>query len=66
MTYEEAFQAYMQENGITLTAKDVQYDMQNNLDQNFAILGTGELDTYYNYGFADVESEYFSVDITPF
>ena len=66
LTYEETFQVYMQENRITLTAKDVQYDMQNDLDQNFAILGTGELDTYYNYGFADAESEYFSVDITPF
>ncbi|WP_052352968.1 DUF2628 domain-containing protein [Neobacillus dielmonensis] len=66
MTYEQAFDNYMQENGIRLTAKDVQFDMKNNLDQDFAIFGTAELDTYYNYGFADIEDEYFSVDITPF
>jgi hypothetical protein len=66
VTYEDIYQSYMQDNGITLTARDVQYDMLNNLDQDFAIMGTAELDTYYNWGFADAESEYFSVDITPF
>jgi hypothetical protein len=65
-TFEEAFQSYIEENGITLTANDVQFDMQNNIDQNFAIMGTAELSTYYNYGFADMESEYFSVDISPY
>ena len=43
----------MTKNNITLKAIDVQFDMVNDLDKNFAIEGTATLDTYYNYGFTD-------------
>jgi len=57
---------YMKENNITLTAKDVQYDIKNNLDKNFAIVGTAELDNYYNYGFDErMEKDYFVAFVIP-
>lgn len=56
---------FMEENSITLTAKDVQYDMPNNLDKLFALSGVAELDDYYNYGFDDFEDSYFSTFVIP-
>ncbi|PWW02498.1 hypothetical protein DFQ01_109123 [Paenibacillus cellulosilyticus] len=57
---------YMKSNNISLTAKDVQFDMVNNLDKNFVLAGTAELDDYYNYGFdSDMEADYFCVRVTP-
>jgi len=44
---------YMTKNNITLKAKDVQFDMVNNLDKNFGIEGIASLGDYYNYGFTD-------------
>ncbi|MFY4775723.1 DUF2628 domain-containing protein [Metabacillus sp. RGM 3146] len=64
-TIDEVLQDYMKENKLALTAEDVQYDMENNLDEDFAIAGTAKLDTYYNYGFADASKENFSVSINP-
>lgn len=52
--------------GRHLTSIDVQYDMQNNLDEFFYLNGIAELDDYYNYGFNnDIEDEYFCVQIMP-
>ncbi|MBX4152385.1 hypothetical protein [Paenibacillus lautus] len=57
---------FMDNNNITLTAKDVQFNMSNNLDKDFAISGTAKLDDYYNYGFdTSIESEYFNLELTP-
>ncbi len=59
-------QKYMEENNIKLTAKDVQYDMANNLNKEFAISGNAELDDYYNYGFDDdMEDDYFVASVRP-
>lgn len=57
---------YMDENNIKLTAKDVQFDMESNLDKKFAIMGSAELDDYYNYGFDDIEGDYFCVQVEPY
>jgi hypothetical protein len=59
------FEKFMQDNNMTLTAKDVQYDMVNNLDKEFGLDGYAELDDYYNYGFDDTEKDYFCIDVTP-
>lgn len=49
-----------------LKAKDVQFDMANNLDKDFALDGIARLDDYYNYGFGpELESDYFCARITP-
>lgn len=56
---------FMEKNQIKLTAKDVQYDMSNNLDQKFVIKGTIELDDYYNYAFSKFEKVAFSTYIIP-
>lgn len=61
---EDPVKKYMTDNNITLTARDVQYDMANSLDKNFVIAGEAELSTYFNYGFDD-DKNYFSVRITP-
>lgn len=61
-TYEQI----KKENNINLDAKDVQYDMVNNLDKSFALHGTAELDDYYNYGFDDdMEADYFCIRVRP-
>lgn len=61
-TYEQI----KKDNNINLDAKDVQYDMVNNLDKSFALHGTAELDDYYNYGFDDdMEADYFCIRVRP-
>ena len=57
---------FMDNNNITLTAKDVQFNMSNNLDKDFALFGKAKLDDYYNYGFdTSIEPKYFNVELTP-
>jgi len=53
---------YMKKNNIILTSKDVQFDMKNNLDKDFAISGLATLSDYYNYGFKD-DKNYFCIKI---
>ncbi len=60
------FEKFMNDNNLTLTAKDVQYDMVNNLDKEFGLSGYAELDDYYNYGFDDsLEKDYFCIRVEP-
>lgn len=58
------FQQYMQKQKVTLTAKQVQFNMQNDLGKNFALYGNAKLTDYYNWGFQN-QSQYFAVDVTP-
>ena len=45
---------------------EVQYDIKNNLDKNFYLLGYGELSDYYNYGFDSwLEEDYFCLRVLP-
>lgn len=46
INYEEEFTQYMEKDNIELTARDVLFNMQNTLDQKFAIMGKANLDTY--------------------
>ncbi|WP_025912093.1 hypothetical protein [Priestia flexa] len=50
---------------VKLTWKDVQYDMENNLQELFYISGEAKLSSYYNYAFTD-KKKYFSVEIKPY
>ncbi len=60
------FQSFMEEQDITLTAKDVQYDMINTLDQSFALEGIAELSDYYNYGYKESMAKLvFVIKVTP-
>ena len=60
------FEKFMKDANITLTAKDVQYDMVNNLDKDFGLEGYAELDDYYNYGYnSDLEKDYFCMRVEP-
>ncbi|WP_339319354.1 hypothetical protein [Paenibacillus sp. FSL R10-2734] len=60
-SYKKAYQEDHQ-----LKAKDVQYDMVNNLDKEFVLEGTASLDDYYNYGFdSSIESSYFCARVIP-
>ena len=66
-TRPDPFADYVTENHITLTRSDVQYNMTNNVDKYFTLIGDAELDDYYNYGFgSEIESEYFCLCVTPF
>lgn len=56
---------FMKDYNITLTAKDVQFDLKNNLDKYFAIDGYATLDSYYNYGFVNFEEKWFCIRVTP-
>jgi hypothetical protein len=56
---------FMKDKKVTLTAKDVQFDMENNLDMPFGIEGYAELSDYYNYGYVNYEKECFCMRITP-
>jgi len=60
------FEKFMKDNSLTLTAKDLQFDMVNNLDKEFGLEGYAELDDYYNYGFdSDIEKDYFCMRVEP-
>ncbi len=49
---------------VGLTAKDVQYNMSNNVNREFLVSGIATLDDYYNYGFdSSIERKYFCVNI---
>ncbi|MBE6713590.1 MAG: hypothetical protein E7580_08825 [Ruminococcaceae bacterium] len=48
-----------------LTNRDVQFDKYGNIDKNFIISGTAELDDYYNYGYKNIEAGYFCIQVTP-
>lgn len=51
---------------VDLTAKDVQYDMTNNVGKYFTLKGYAELDDYYNYGFdRSIEKDYFCLEVSP-
>lgn len=66
LSTSDEFDTYLEENGITLDNSDVQYNMANNVDKMFALVGYAELDDYYNYGFDDdIESTYFCLSVTP-
>lgn len=62
----DAFTKYCQGNSITLNNFDVEYDMYNNLDKRFTLEGIAELSTYYNYGFDDLEKDYFCLAVQPY
>lgn len=56
---------FKSDNSIELEAVDVQYDMANNLDKEFAVRGTARLVDYYNYKYSDSQDQYFAVDLEP-
>jgi len=57
---------YMENENIHLAAKDVQFDMANNIDKDFVVAGVAELSDYYNYGFdSDMEATYFCARVIP-
>jgi len=63
--YSDDTMQYISENDVVLDNYDVQYNMANNLDNSFVLVGYAELDDYYNYGFRNLESKYFCLEITP-
>lgn len=58
-------ESVMKQWGVTLTGKEVQYDLSNNLDKEFYLEGNLKLCTYYNYGFTN-ETDFFCGQLTPF
>lgn len=55
--------AFMTKNNIELNYMDVEYNIENNLDNSFAIEGKADLSDYFNYNFSDKEKEYFNVSL---
>lgn len=65
-TFESQVKKIMEEDNVSYTWKDIQYDMPNKLDEEFIVAGVAKLSDYYNYGFRDIEKSHFAVRITPF
>jgi hypothetical protein len=63
--FKSEFETFMEDNKIKLTAKKVQFDMENNLNVKFALEGYAEIDDYYNYGYDDYEKDYFCICVEP-
>jgi len=61
---QESLDKFKEETGVTLTGKEVQYNLSNNLDKEFYLDGTVKLCDYYNYGFTN-ESKFFCGQLTP-
>lgn len=62
---ENTYKMYIKNNSVKLTAKEIQYNMSNNINREFTLEGIGELDDYYNYGYDKAESGYFCIFVTP-
>jgi len=54
---------FMEEFDLSLTGKDVQYNLANNLDEDFFLKGTVEICDYYNYGYTN-EKKFFCGKMT--
>lgn len=60
------FEKYIREERVKLNNIDVQYNMSNKVDKKFTIVGTAEIDDYYNYGFDyEIEWQYFCAYVIP-
>lgn len=59
------FEQYLKDNDVLLNNTDVQYDQENNRNKLFSLEGTATLSDYYNYGYDDVESTHFCLEVTP-
>ncbi len=56
----------MREKGVILTARQVQYDMANNIGNEFGLTGEAKLCDYYNWGYdVSIKNRYFCVDVIP-
>lgn len=55
---------FMEEYNISLTGKEVQFNLSNNLNKEFYLNGNVELCDYYNYGYTN-ESKFFCGKLTP-
>ncbi|MFS0575204.1 hypothetical protein AB1K83_06205 [Sporosarcina sp. 179-K 3D1 HS] len=62
---EEVKAEFMNKHKTNLTAKEVQYNMPNHLDEPFYLEGNVELCDYYNYGYKN-EKAFFCGKLTPF
>lgn len=64
--YVDKFQLYLDENDVTATNRDVQFDMANNVSTYFSLVGIANLSDYYNYGFDDsMKKDYFCLYVQP-
>lgn len=62
---QEKKNEFLNEYSYAATADDVKYSPYSYLGSEFVISGTVELDDYYNYEYAGLESIYFCMMITP-
>ncbi|MCL1696256.1 MULTISPECIES: hypothetical protein [unclassified Lysinibacillus] len=61
---EDPSDEFLKVTGVTLTGKEVQFDLANNLDKEFYLEGQVELCDYYNYGYTN-EEKFFCGQLTP-
>jgi hypothetical protein len=61
------YEQFLEDNDVTLTNYDVQYDLANSGGKYFYFddFGIAELDDYYNSGYSGTESEFFVMAVTP-
>ena len=61
-----ALEDMMDKYNTSLDGRDIQYDMDNNINEYFGLEGTAELCDYYNWGYDDsLESTYFCMEVSP-
>lgn len=61
-----ALKELMSKNNATLNAKEVQYNMKNNVEKIFGLEGSAKLCDYYNWGYdKKIESTHFCMEVTP-
>ncbi|MCD5324159.1 MULTISPECIES: hypothetical protein [Pontibacillus] len=62
---DNEIQNFKDEHNVILESTDIEFDIANNLDKDFFIVGKAELSDYFNYGFTN-DKDYFSVRLTPY
>jgi hypothetical protein len=66
VSLESYLHDFMSDYGVSLTAKQVQYNMTNNVGKQFGLAGIAEICDYYNWGYNEsIEDVAFCVHITP-
>jgi hypothetical protein len=63
---ENELKKIMQDNNVTLTSQEAQYNLANNVGKKFGLIGAGTLCDYYNYGYDEnISKELYCVYIIP-
>ena len=65
LSNELIFDILKEKYDVEYLGKDIEYNIPNMLDKEFAVAGNAILSDHYNYGFEDAEEKYYCIKVEP-